>query len=1227
MSFTKYVKYSLALLTIAFTLSEPTFKSRPRPPSLTAFAKSSSTEHGAVSTLLPAPGKSTAQELSAGEVHSYQITLDTGQYLHAVVEPQGIDADVTLYEPGGQALAQLDCRDYGPTPVSLIAETSGIYRLEVRSPEGQQTRGRYELRVEEIRPSTAEDRERINAEKTFADGERLLKEWKAQSSRGAIDRFKDSLAFWKAVGDRRAEALTLKRIGDVYQPLGEYQNALNYYRQALSLQREIKDRRGEGETLNELSFVYLTLGDNPKALNLCTQALKLNRATGSRRGEAQALNNFGEVHYGLGKLQQSVEFYQQALPFWRELNDRKGQALTLLNFGYTYSDLGQIGKAFDSYNQSLPLWQAAHDRRGQALTLNAIGRLYSRLGESQEALNFFESAKQIIQPIKDPIEEARILNGMSFVYSGLGEKKRSLEYYNQALSLFRSVNYRSGEAATLYETGKVYHSLGDSQAALECFQQALSISKATSNHRLELYELREIGRIYDSWGWKDKALEYYSRTLPFWQRENDLRGETDTLNLIGRVYEGRGQRQKALEYYAKALPLSRKAEYRAAEAATLHNIARMERDSGRLAEASARAEEALGVVESLRGKVVSQDLRASYFASVREQYEFYIDLLMRLHRERPSEGFAAAAFEASERARARSLLETLSAARVGLRRKADPALLEREGALRKELNDRAEQRRARLQTGGEQAEASALAKEIDELSAQLREVGAQIRAGSLEHTASLQTQPLGLKAIQERVVDDSTLLLEYSLGEERSYLWAVTKGTIHSYELPGRAEIEDAANRVRSLLVAPQPVAGESARERQARVAQAEADYGREAERLSDMIIGPASEHLTGRRLLVVTEGALQYIPFGALTEPGTEASAGGAQERPEARPEGSARVPLFLRHEVVSLPSASILPTLQGGAARYEQAGRSVAVFADPVFDKDDARVRGADSSRPDAAPPHASADAVAHQGKQEVHRAIRDVSALFGGEGVPRLLASREEAEAIAAALPRGEVALVTGFGASRAAAVEPGLGRHRVIHFATHGILDSERPEMSGIVLSLVDERGEPQDGFLSLQDIYNLDLSADLVVLSACNTALGREVRGEGLIGLTRGFMYAGAGAVVASLWKVDDEATAELMKHFYAGMFQQGLAPPAALRQAQLAMWRQKRWRAPYYWAAFVIQGQYGELKGMGDGPAYFAQWGLAAWGGGAAAISFAALGAIRLRRRRRNSAGARQVKA
>jgi len=195
-------------------------------------------------------------------------------------------------------------------------------------------------------------------------------------------------------------------------------------------------------------------------------------------------------------------------------------------------------------------------------------------------------------------------------------------------------------------------------------------------------------------------------------------------------------------------------------------------------------------------------------------------------------------------------------------------------------------------------------------------------------------------------------------------------------------------------------------------------------------------------------------------------------------------------------------------------------------------------------------------------------------GQLALPRLRYTREEADAIYAVSPRAKAFEATDFRATRATAISPELASYRIIHFATHGLLNSQHPELSGLVFSLVDKNGKSQDGFLTLQDIYNLNLPADLVVLSACETGLGKEISGEGLIGLTRGFMYAGASRVVASLWNVSDVATARLMAEFYRAMEKDGLPPAAALRAAQIKMLSQKRWSSPYYWAAFQLQGEW-----------------------------------------------------
>jgi CHAT domain-containing protein len=328
--------------------------------------------------------------------------------------------------------------------------------------------------------------------------------------------------------------------------------------------------------------------------------------------------------------------------------------------------------------------------------------------------------------------------------------------------------------------------------------------------------------------------------------------------------------------------------------------------------------------------------------------------------------------------------------------------------------------------------------------------------------------------------------------------------------------------------------------ERRRQAEESDRRYWEDASQLSGVLLGPVAADMAGKRIVVVADGALQFLPFAALPMPG-----------------GGEPVPLIAEHEVVNLPSASALAVLRRETAGRAVPAGTVAVLADPVFEHDDPRVRAAIRALGTAGPQ-----------PQPVGPARGTTFRLA------RLPATRLEADAVIEAAGPGTPATWLGFDASRHTAMGPDLSRFRIVHVATHGVFDDDNPGMSGIMLSMFDERGRAQDGFLRLHDIYELHLPADLVVLSACNTALGRQLSGEGLVGSVRGFMYAGAKRVVASLWKVDDDATGELMRRFYGGMFKGHLSPAAALRAAQVAVWRQPRWKAPFFWAAFTLQGEW-----------------------------------------------------
>jgi CHAT domain-containing protein len=316
------------------------------------------------------------------------------------------------------------------------------------------------------------------------------------------------------------------------------------------------------------------------------------------------------------------------------------------------------------------------------------------------------------------------------------------------------------------------------------------------------------------------------------------------------------------------------------------------------------------------------------------------------------------------------------------------------------------------------------------------------------------------------------------------------------------------------------------------------------------MLLGPVADQLGNRRLVVVTEGALQHIPLEALAVP-------VAQTAGQNGLGASASRFLIEEHEVVALPSVSTLIAIRTARNRTGSPSKLLAVIADPVFSGSDDRVQREPVSRGIA------------------QAATRENSEIRTRDGaLARLTYASEEADSISAAAPRGTTLVAKGFDANRDLAMSSEVGQYQILHFATHGFIDSDHPELSSIVLSTVDRNGNETNGLMPLYDIYSLDLSAELTVLSACQTALGKDIKGEGLIGLTHSFMSAGSNTVVATLWKVDDRATAVLMADFYESMLQKGMSPAAALRSAKLKMMRDKQWSAPYYWAGFVLQGEY-----------------------------------------------------
>ncbi len=867
--------------------------------------------------------------------------------------------------------------------------------------------------------------------------------------------------------------------------------AIELYRLALDAWRELDDPLWVAECAQRLGREYFRLGEWEEAATLHEQAADLYQEAGDTRLEAIARTHLGRTYQSLWDIERAIQSYQQVLPLRQAAGDRRGEALTMLNLAQVYQYQDEVQKALDYYTRGLELFPS-RDRNLRAIAIHDLGVLHLALGQMEEARKKLETADEVWAELESPRRTASLLK-LGELHLKLGEFDAALDYSRSALTLHRQANDRRGEAIALSNIARVRQARGE-------LDLALGLS-------LEAWEIL--------------------RKLRF------PRAEANLLRNLGSLYVDQGQSAEAKRYFRQAFDLYRQVGDPTGEAESLLGVAIAERQRGELTAALEASQEALEIFESVRPKAVRHEHRASFFATVQEHFESHIDLLMALHESDGEARYDARALLASERARTRSLLDLLAEAEAGIRAGAAPDLMEREGNLQRRLNTR-EYRLLKLRNSPKtdpddlETAQEAVAQTLDEL----QELWGEIRRRDPHYTALTESPIPSLVETQHQILDEDTLLLEYQLGQDRSFLWAVTHDSLTSHALPGRQEIERLARKATELLeVSHRPQARTSSR-----IALCS---------LAKQILHPVVSRLADKRLLIVSDGALLYVPFAALPE------AGRADECLSAPP-------LVVNHEIIHLPSISVLSILRRDYKDRPPAPFQVAVVADPVFDTSDERFIAS-----------ALANTKGTFSLEEPATPARSAGSQFS-----RLPYSEREALAILTLVPEQQRFTAMGFEASKETVTSGRLAKYRIVHFATHGILDTEQPSFSKIVLSQIDREGRRRDGFLRTHEIYNLRLPSDLVVLSACQTALGKAIRGEGLVGLTRGFMYAGAARVMVSLWNVDDKSTAVLMERFYRGLFERGLRPATALHQAQISMWRETEWTAPFHWAGFVIQGDW-----------------------------------------------------
>ena len=946
-------------------------------------------------------------------------------------------------------------------------------------------------------------------------------------------------------------------IGVLSFPLPFSVGAHNFHYSTSSIiepQNDANAALSRGRTLLKQAHADQALGYLESALNLFTQANK-------SRGVAAAQDALGDLYLVQGQYKVALDHYQKSYEAFagassKDQTDQAAANSVASHAGSTAAAATETagGAAANGFNANLMLAK--------------IGDTNYRLGRMSEAGTAY-AMMNVKKPESAAAKVTRRLGGLGGIIGGVQSGRVNIGVpTDAAVGLLETKKefdeYRVAIVYMTYELGmgRIAFANNDLDTARKHFQNALEsgsgalpvVAKLGQTRRFRTAARTSLGDV-------TLRLGKYSDAAKLFSEASKTAQEDKRLDLMWPAYRGQGRSlwlQAGQESPDKA--------------------AKLREDS------LAAYRSAIKQIETIRaGSLRADESRSTFLATTKDVYDEAASEFAEMALTADGRGssptvregaaslsgkaldYAAEAFRISEEGRARSLLDMLGEVNAQITEGVPTDLLKR-----KQDNLESQQQIADQLTGinlaaDQKRKPSELEANLDKLQTEFDEIENQIRTASPRYAALTAAQPLSLADVQQKVLDDNTVLLEYCLGGDRSYMFAVARSGVSLFKLPPRADVDKLATDFRAQLIPPKlqrRIVGIDIADDQQRglgIVQGPSEnliaFAAASNALYKTAVEPAAGLIGDKRLLIVADGALNYIPFEALVK----TSAG----------EYYASLNYLIKtNEVVYAPSASVIAAIRQQST--PSSSKRLLLIADPIFRTDDPRLNGG----------------MVGQTSGEVRglglglaSAVGDVTGASGqtpaGMQLARLAGTRVEAQEIAKIASAGgnQPDVWIDLNASEDNVRNRDMTNYKVVHIATHGLLDAERPQFTGVVLSLVGNK--TGDGFLRTDEIFNLKMGNSLVMLSACETGLGKEKRGEGVIGLTRAFMYAGAPTVGVSLWSVADKSTADLMTDFYRRLLGPSAnSPSVALRDAQLAMINGKKYSAPFYWAPFVLVGEW-----------------------------------------------------
>jgi CHAT domain-containing protein len=992
------------------------------------------------------------REIKDVEVQSFNIPLSAGQFFYIVADQSRGNIILTLVDPSGGKLVEMNSPNgvQSPESIGYIADEAGNYRIEVRSFRKDNIARRYGLRLSEIRQSTSDDKLFVDGQKLKIEGDLLSDERVA----AAVEKYQAAANAFRLMGDKSKTASLLHQLGQIADDsLNKPDSAIYYYDEALEILNSLDARKDLVDVLIHKGIAYENLLKYDNAVATYEKALGIASSTGDTALEAKTLNQLGRGHARLGDFNQSLADFNRALKLQEGTPWTRQTSVTLLGLGNVYGALG-------------------NSARGLEYQLRNVGLL-----EENRAFSDLP---------------AQFLNIGNF-YGGQGNFELALEYYRRALSGFESSNAPVGRSYALANIGDMLVALGRYAEGLEYIERSRQMKAAFMPK--DPGSLSDIARAYRLQGKLPEALDYYQKSLDIYLEIKSFDFAETVMQAMAEIYLLRHDYARTLDYAAKAIAIADRLDYaRSWNAQAVAGYAK--RALGQNKEARALLESAVTKIESGRSNSVAGEIESRAFEGMTRPYQALADIAI-------SEGKTAEALSFAERSRARTLLDVLRSGRIDITKSMSDDERNEEKALRKNiaaLNSQisSENENPRIQDLRNQLQTKRL--ELEDFRARLYVLHPELRAQRGEMI------PVKAEAVRDLLPSPRSLILEFVIAAEKSFVFAITKDTgnkllLKAYPLDIRSN--DLAAKIESY---------------RSRLASGALDFHKDSRALYDLLLKPAADELRGKtNVVIVPDGALWNLPFQALQD---------EQNRY-----------LLERSAVSYAPSLTALQEMSKKAkAHRASTGFELIAFGNPVVGK-------------------STADRVGHVFMNESLGPIPEAERLVAELG--KMYGSARSKIYI------GE--------AAREDTAKKESGKYRLLQFAAHGIFNDVSPMYSHIVMAQGPNNAE-EDGLLEAWEMKDLDLNADLVILSACDTARGRISNGEGIVGMTWAMFIAGAPATIASQWKVESRSTTELMLEFHRQLLSNNdISKAEALRRASLKLLKTK-FSHPSYWAAFVIVG-------------------------------------------------------